>query len=250
VLVASSVGFTGIGLTAENYLAARQAGLDDHAMKQILHDHKIRVTEAEFLSNWTPAEAQTTRQREKEATVFHIARTFGADHVNVGLFDKLPVQIITEGFSALCRRAGEMKIGLEFMPFGGVPDLASAWDVVCQANQPNGGLLIDTWHWVRAATRPDDLAGIPPDKIMEVQLADVDSNPSPMDEMRQEALHRRLAPGRGYGDIGGLVNALRAHGVAAMISVEVMSDELAALGPIATAEATMAGAIEVLAACR
>jgi sugar phosphate isomerase/epimerase len=50
----------------------------------------------------------------------------------------------------------------------------------------------------------------------------------PMTPLRMESLHHRLPPGRGYGDVPGMLRALAAHGVGArLISVEIISDELA-----------------------
>lgn len=49
-----------------------------------------------------------------------------------------------------CDRAGDIMIGLEFMPYSGVPDLASAWRAVKECNRENAMLICDTWHWARA----------------------------------------------------------------------------------------------------
>ena len=38
---------------------------------------------------------------------------------------------MTEAFAELCDRAGDdLIVALEFMPYSGVPDLATAWQVV------------------------------------------------------------------------------------------------------------------------
>jgi sugar phosphate isomerase/epimerase len=111
---------------------------------------------------------------------------------------------------------------------------------------PNGGLIIDNWHWARAGQQPGDLAEVPAERIVSVQLCDVRAEP--MDPLRAESLGHRLPPGHGYGDTVGLVRALAAHGVApAVMAVEVISDELVARGVDVAAQVTADAAREVLA---
>ena len=60
-----------------------------------------------------------------------MARAFGVRHLNAGLLEKLPLDVMTGAFAALCERAGpDLTVALEFMPYSGVPDLATAWRVV------------------------------------------------------------------------------------------------------------------------
>ena len=53
---------------------------------------------------------------------------------------------------------------------------------------------------------PADLAAVPADRIVSVQLCDVLAQP--MDPPRTESLGHRLPPGQGFGDAVGLVRAL------------------------------------------
>ena len=76
---------------------------------------------------------------------------------------------------------------------------------------------------------PADLAGVPADRIVSVQLCDVLAEP--MTPLRSESLGHRLPPGQGHGDAVGLVRALDRHGVRPrVVAVEVISDELVARG--------------------
>jgi sugar phosphate isomerase/epimerase len=243
VRAASAAGFDGIGLRAENYW---DAGLDDAAMLAVAEQHGVRILEVEYLTAWgTPADRDEAQQ-EKERTVFHMARAFGVRHLNAGLLEKLPLDVMTDAFAALCERAGaDLTVALEFMPYSGVPDLGTAWRVV--AGVPNAALVVDNWHWARAGQQPADLAGVAAERIVSVQLCDVRAEP--MEPPRAESLGHRLPPGRGYGDTVGLVRALSAHGVTpAVMAVEVISDELVARGVDAAARVTADAAREVLAA--
>ena len=91
VRVAAQAGFAGIGLRAENYWDARKAGLDDAAMQEILDRHGVAVMEVEYVTGWGTEADRDAAQREKEETVFQLARTFGVSHVNTALFEQLPV---------------------------------------------------------------------------------------------------------------------------------------------------------------
>jgi sugar phosphate isomerase/epimerase len=243
VRAAAGADFDGIGLRAENYWAA---GLEDAAMIAIAEQHGVRILEVEYLTGWGRAADRDEAQTAKERTVFHMARAFGVRHLNAGLLEQLPVDTMAEEFAALCERAGpDLTVALEFMPYSGVPDLATAWRVV--RGVPNSGLIIDGWHWARARQRAEDLRDIPADRIVSVQLCDV--GPEPMPPLRAESLGHRLPPGQGYGDTVGMVRALAEHGVApAVMTVEVISDELVARGVDVAARVTADAAREVLAA--
>src|SRR5882757_7739366 len=178
---AAAAGFDGIGLRAENYWAA---GLDDAAMLAIAEEHGVSILEVEYLTGWGTAADRDEAQQAKEQTVFHMARAFGVRHLNAGLLEKLPLSVMIEAFAALCERAGpDLTVALEFMPYSGVPDLATAWQVVQGA--PSGALIVDAWHWARAGQQASDLDNVPADRIVSVQLCDV--RKEPMEPSRAES---------------------------------------------------------------
>ena len=241
VRAAAAAGFDGIGLRAENYW---DAGLDDGALLAIAAEHGVRILEVEYLTAWGTAADRDEAQQRKEETVFHMARAFGVRHLNAGLLEKLPVEVMTDAFAALCGRAGsDLTVALEFMPYSGVPDLATAWQIV--RDVPNAALIVDNWHWARAGQKAADLDDVPAQRIVSVQLCDVRAQA--MEPLRAESLGYRLPPGQGYGDTVGLVRALTAHGVdPAVVAVEVISDELVARGVDVAAQVTADAARAVL----
>jgi sugar phosphate isomerase/epimerase len=244
VRTAAAAGFAGIGLRAENYWAARQAGLDDASMMEILGTYGIAVREVEYLTDWVGM--RDAVQEAKEQTIFHIARTFRVPHVNAGVIGPEPLDAVVEGLAALCGRAGPLTVALEFLPFGAVPDLATLWRVVEAAGAPNGGMLVDLWHWRRSGSALDDLAAVPAERIVSVQIDDVLEHP--MEPLHPEALHWRLPPGRGHGNMIELIRALRDKGVRPyVVAVEAMNDDLIASGLDVTAHTLMAASRELLA---
>ena len=246
VAAASGAGFEGIGLRAENYWDAVDAGIDAAEMAQIAAAAGVPVLEVEYLTGWGSSADRNAEQRRKERTVFEMARTFGVRHLNAGLLEHLPIDQITEAFAGLCDRAGsDLTVALEFMPYSGVPDLATAWQVLRDAGRTNAALIVDVWHWARAGTTAADLASVPPESIVAVQLCDVLTEP--MNPPRSESLGHRLPPGHGHGDAAGMVRALHAHGVApAVVTVEVISDALVAGGVDQAALTVHDAAVEVL----
>ena len=66
-------------------------------------------------------------------------------------------------------------IGVEPMPYSGIPNMEKGWAVVKESGCDNAKLIMDTWHWVRA-NQPIDLEvikDIPADKIVSIQINDV-----------------------------------------------------------------------------
>jgi sugar phosphate isomerase/epimerase len=113
--------------------------------------HGVQVQEVEYLFEWaTRVEGEVPQEMEQTSSMWPAPSVSGscqcrAVSAGAGRRDRRRV-------AALCWRAGELTVALEFLPFGGVADLAAAWRVVRFADQPNGGLLIDFWYWRRSTT--------------------------------------------------------------------------------------------------
>src|SRR5262249_19155146 len=155
------------------------------------------------------------------------ADALGARHMNVGDIgppEALPsLDQLSERFAALCDRASNhgLLVAIEFLPWTGIPDAATAWDIARRAGRPNGGVLIDCWHYFRGAADEAQLRRIPPAGVIGVQLDDAD--PERVGEPYEDTVLRRRLPGQGCFDLTGLVRALDEMGVAAPFSVEIIS---------------------------
>ncbi|HFL3602632.1 TPA: hypothetical protein ACG3P5_001572 [Clostridioides difficile] len=51
VRIAKEAGFDGIGLRAENYIDAKNAGVTDEEMIAILNEYDMKVTEVEYITS-------------------------------------------------------------------------------------------------------------------------------------------------------------------------------------------------------
>lgn len=221
------------GFTAISVWPGDIRGLDRAAVRQAIKDAGLLVSEIELITNWMPqhAEGQSdfgkflssmTPERvlplasELNATVVSTAELFGL------AFD---LDSIAGHFGALCDAAADLglSIALEFVPTGGVPGLREALKVIDKAGRPNGGLMIDAWHFFRSNSSLADLAAVPGDRIFSVQLNDAPAAPEP--DLNIGMMNRQL-PGEGEFDLTGLMRALAATGTDAFVGVEVFSKTL------------------------
>jgi sugar phosphate isomerase/epimerase len=229
VAAAAAAGFVGIGLDSTDYEAMRGTGISDAELRHILDDHDIHVLEIEFHFDWALDGARGRDARAREATFDAMAAAFAPDHLNVGELsapgDAPAVDVIAERFGEVCDRAAEhgTRVALEFLPWTAVPDLATASEIARRADRPNGGVLLDAWHYFRG--RPDAalLQSLPGDRITGVQLDDAD--PATVGSLAEDTMLRRRLPGDGSFDLTGLVSLLDAVGVTVPFSVEILSLE-------------------------
>ena len=232
VAAAKAAGFEGIGLRAETYVDALNEGLFDQDLLAILNKYGMRVTEVEYIVQWAE-EHRSYEQKYKEQICFHMCELFGVESINCGLMENYSVEYTAQKLRELCLRAGKYTIGVEPMPYSGLPDVKKAWAVVQAAGCDNAKLLLDSWHYIRA-NQPVDLSvleGIPAEKIVSVQINDVQAHPYAKSILRDESMHDRMLPGTGYGNTAGFVKLIRDKGVRpAVVGVEVISDEILSRG--------------------
>ena len=236
---ASGAGFAAVSLWGRDYAAARDEGLSDADLRSMLDDHGLVVAELDPAWWWLPGASDVhidprhdTEEvfRFGEADLFAMADAVGARSLNaVDVFGgSWDVDAAAEAFAGLCRRAAEhgLSIQLEWLPWSKIPDLAIALEVVQKAGAPNGGINVDAWHAVRSGTGLAELAGVPGDLILGIQL---DDGPAEAEaDLVEATLHHRLLPGEGEFDLVGLVRALDATGTTAPLGVEVFDDDLQA----------------------
>jgi sugar phosphate isomerase/epimerase len=136
---------------------------------------------------------------------------------------------------------------VEFLPWTGIPDLATAWSIV----QPVGsgaGIVLDTWHWQRQPGGPNLalLAQIPGERIGYVQMCD--AAPGEGREM-EEAMTGRLLPGEGVVDYPALFATLAQIGADPFIATEIFNAALLTeLGQQGFANASITSASSMAAA--
>ena len=249
VSAAKAAGFEGIGLRAETYVDALNEGLFDSDILAILEKYDMKVTEVEYIVQWAEAH-RSYEEKYKEQLCFHMCELFGVNHINCGLMENYSVEWTAQKLKELCGRAGKYTIGVEPMPYSGLPGIRKAWEVVKGSGCDNAKLILDSWHWIRAGQSydPELMADIPADKIVAIQLNDVQARAYAASILRDESMHDRALPGKGYGNSAGFVEMIKAKGISpAVIGVEVISDEILATGVAEAAKANFSAVSELLA---
>ena len=248
VAAAKAAGFEGIGLRAETYVDALAEGLHDEDILAILKKYDIAVTEVEYITLWAE-DHRSYEQMYKEQICFHMCELFGVNHINCGLMEKYSVEHDAQKLAELCQRAGKYTIGVEPMPYSGIPDVRTGWEIVKASGAENAKLILDSWHWIRA-NQPFDqslLADIPAEKIVSIQLNDVLAHPYAKVVLRDESMHERVLTGKGCGDTAGFVKMIKEKGVdPKVVGVEVINDEILSTGVANAAKVNFEATQEVL----
>ncbi len=209
VQAAAEAGFWGIGVHFEDYAAMRERGVADGELRSVLDAYGVVVDEIEFLSGWSSEDdAVRVKAREAEEALYALADAVGARQLNVGCSELQgglgPIERVAERFAGVCERAKAhgLVVAIEFLPWSGIPDAAAAWEVAGASGAPNGGVLLDTWHFFRGNPDYEALRAIPPERIVGLQIND---GPAvPIGEIREETRYGRRLPGEGDFDLARL----------------------------------------------
>jgi sugar phosphate isomerase/epimerase len=236
VPIAAAAGFRGVSVYFDDYVAVRDDGWTEAALRALLDDHDVAVAELDGAMRWLPGDTRGPAAVEfldaaaalgaRSCTVIEVdGRTVG-DQPG----DALPFGVVVEAFAEVCDLATsrDLLLHLEYFPVSGIRDLATADAIAVGAGRANGGVLLDVFHHTRGPDAGRTDLGAAAARVFAVQVNDVRDEPAM--SLRREIMHDRLLPGAGVADVGALLRALRRQGCTAPFGVEVYSDELHALG--------------------
>lgn len=246
VKAAKEAGFEGIGLRAETYVDALAEGLHDDDILNILEKYDIKVTEVEYIVQWAENN-RSYEQKYKEQMCFHMCKLFGVKHINVGLMENYSVEHTAQKLKELCQRSFPYIIGVEPMPYSGIPDFDKAYSIVKEANVVNAAIILDSWHWVRADQEYRVLTKEEAESVISIQINDAYDRPYAKSILRDESMHDRLAPGTGTKDTAGFVKMIKESGInPKVIGVEVISDDILSKGVAEAAKHNFDNTVKVL----
>lgn len=122
-----------------------------------------------------------------------------------------------------------IKVAYEALSWGRtVNQFPQAWDLICEADMPNLGLGLDSFHMFAMETPLDELEMLDPNKIFLVQLADFMWNEiKTVEERIATARHFRVFPGEGVHSeaLATLTLTLHEMGYRGDYSFEVFNDD-------------------------
>lgn len=233
-------GFVELSLMPLEVERLLDGGMSFAEMKSRAADQGVAITRLDPLNTWPriwrPDNMDEAYIRTVDTTpdaFFRLIDELGCTHMSLNAtfpLNAMPLGEITQHYAAICRRAAEHGIicDLEFIPLWGVPTLAMAWQIVSAANQPNSGLVLDTWHFVRSGSSLDTLAKIPGSMIHCLQLNDGPLALPPGVSIKDDC-YNRLFPGEGEFPNNEIVRMLARGGGLNQVGPEVFSPLLAAM---------------------
>lgn len=257
VEAAAAGGFGGVSVWPHHVAGLRAQGLSDADVRALLADAGVVPLEVEPVLSWLPAGSLPPEQEKLAGppveTFFALAEALGAPTLLAvdGFGARAGRAALVDAFGALCEGAARhgLSVKLEFTPWSAIPDAATAHAIVRESGAANAGLLIDAWHHFRGANDPDQIAALPGDAVLGVQLNDASAAPTG-ETLPQESMHARRLPGEGHIDLVGLLRTLDAIGCRAPLGAEVFSDALDALEPSEVGRRVGASMRAVVAAAR
>lgn len=103
----------------------------------------MQVTEVEYIVQWAE-DNRSYEQKYKEQMCFHMCELFGVSHINCGLMETYSVEHTAQKLKELCGRAGSLVIGVEPMPYNGIPNVKRAWEIVKASECENAKIILDS----------------------------------------------------------------------------------------------------------
>jgi sugar phosphate isomerase/epimerase len=224
---AAAAGFACVTTTPALFTRTN-ADVDD--VRARVEEHGVRVTFIDGLCTALPG----TDLPPGEPTVdecIDMAHAVGAGAINVVHVTGRPTPVgeLADAFALACERAAaaELRLAIEFLPGTGIPDFATAAEIVRTAGAPNGSVLLDTWHFARGG---DDLAALDDDAVGLVGGLQLSDRAPEQDAEPYVPRKGRKIPGDGTLPLDRLVADVRRLHPDLPIGVEVLSDEIDALG--------------------
>jgi sugar phosphate isomerase/epimerase len=219
-------GYRGIGLHhADTMHTADKISLPE--MRRILDGNGIKYVELEFLLNWFEEGERRQESDKMRREIFSVAAQLGLRTVKVGPGFHEPeadIPKMRDAFAQLCREAAEYGTGLmlEIMPWSNVRTVETALGIVQGAEQPNGGILVDIWHFARGGIDYNDVSKIPVQYIRGAELDDADQQVA--GSLWEDTIHHRRLCGEGDLDPPAFIKAVQAAGYRGYYGVEILSE--------------------------
>lgn len=225
VEAAAAAGYKGIGLIHADMQATRtKIGLKE--MRRILDANDMPHVELEFVTHWFSTGDLKAASDKVRDELFEAAEALQAREVKIAPeFDATTIDLpqVIASFADICRDAARhgTKIALEVMPFSNVRTLETARALVEGAGQPNGGLLLDIWHIGRGGIPYAEVAKVPKQYVVSVELDDADAEV--VGTLWEDTIYQRRLCGEGVLDPPAFIDAIEKTGFDSFYTVEVIS---------------------------
>jgi sugar phosphate isomerase/epimerase len=205
---AATAGFDKLTVPYDVYRRNREAGISTREILGRAMDSGLELDFFDGFGSWLPqrypSDAPGWITDMLDCTVeqaLEVCATLGLKNiVALGYFEPgaFTQPEVVDYFGRFCDQAQAtgVRVDLEFIPHFGIRTLTDAWNIVREANRANGGILLDTWHFMRSNSDMSLLETIPAQTIVNVQLADGPIKPRGA-TIDDDAILYREMPGEG-----------------------------------------------------
>ena len=227
VAAAAAAGFAGMGWHVADYVALRRDGGTDDDVRRVLDAHGMVLHEVDALA--------LDRLGNLDAAI-HLATTLGVHHLQVQGNRPGTAEDAVEALRDIADRLAPagVNVAIEFLGCNNIATAADALDLAERTGRANVGVQADIWHHVRGANDWALLERVPRERIIAVQIDDGPITPIDADYLT-DTIHHRCIPGEGEFDLRRFLSIVHPAGSTVPLSVEVIDDDLAALGPFESA---------------
>jgi len=241
IRAAQLAGFGGLSMHPHEVLRIVAEGTSIAEMLARARDAGIGICRLDPLTNWNPhwlpdnMEAGYIAGHDISAErFFAMCEQFGVRFCSLNASfpaGRLSFNQIVDYYASTCQLGARHGVtcDIENLPMWGVATLQQAWDIVRTAQQPNGGIVFDTLHYIRSHSTIDVLTSIPGEQIHCVQLNDGPLTLAPGIRL-QDNCFDRLWPGEGEFPLTELLGTLARTGGLNQVNPEVFSPANKALG--------------------
>jgi len=245
VEAASAAGYTGLGLVHQDLVFNAKA-MGYPAMKRLFDDHGIAHIEVEFLGDWFESGAKRETSGRIRKDLLEAAHALSARDIKcageMGT-EQCDISRMGDAFASVCEDAQKVgaTIAMEILPMSNVRTLEAAKAIVERAGQPNGGLCLDIWHFMRGGIDFAKIKSLPATMINSVELDDAAAEPK--GSLWEDTLFHRLYPGEGSFDCPTFIKAVEQAGFRGVYGVEVINQAYRKLPLREQAERSFKGAM-------
>jgi sugar phosphate isomerase/epimerase len=233
--VAGSAGFDAVSITPAMYADALASGLSVADIRHRCADAGVEVSLIDPLMSALPGSPDPTTAGGRfgalfsygEEDCYRIGDALDVHTVNVAHYmaADVPVASLIDALGSLCERARThgLRLLLEFMPEGSVPDLAAALTIVRAIDAENLAVMFDTWHFFRTGGTIDHLDGVASGEVGGLQASDA---PAAQQGVIEARVNSRLLPGDGAIPVAAVIDRVLTGHPDAFLGIEVFSDAL------------------------
>lgn len=207
-----------------------------------IKSHGLDVVAIEAIYGWANAESPEAAVAEAEMSIQLCVDYAAPNLVAVALEPEVADRsAAAANLAAVADKAAEVGVDVcvEYLPWSGIADIGTCWDILQRTERTNVGVLLDSWHWHHQPGGPtganaETLASIPGEFIRVFQICDAQADPT--DDPMGACMTDRPLHGQGVVDHDALFEILREIGADPIVAPEVFNAELIAQGPAVAAQ--------------